>query len=333
MDKKIKISSIVVCYNEKDNIRQCLNSLLNQKFPKNQYEILVIDNNSTDGTIDILKEYSKKHKNLKYYINKERGIAGSRNIGIQKARYNLIAFTDADCIVPEDWLSNYEKAYLEYASRNNRIAGVGSGNRAPDNTLFYKSLSVMLNSFLGSRGSTQGKIYKTPRIVNHIPCVNVMYKKDAIKKIGGFNKKFGNIGEDQDLTYRLNNEGFKLYYIPDNVVVHKMRSNIIKWAKNMFTYGKGRIWLIKNHPSMLSSLFLAPISLVLLLISPLFYSKLLYIILLYLGIIFTDSIWESLKQKKIYLFWYVFLLFFVTHLSYGLGEIYGIFKKQGLKTK
>ena len=100
------ISVVVVCYNAEENVEQCLSSLLNQTYPKDLYEIIFVDNGSTDRTQEIITEYASRFSNLRMVINPTLGIATSRNMSLREAKYDYIASTDSDCIAPEKWLEN-----------------------------------------------------------------------------------------------------------------------------------------------------------------------------------------------------------------------------------
>ncbi len=321
----MNISVVIVCYNEQANIEECLRALIDQDIPKDEYEIVVVDGSSTDGTKDIIDSFAERHENIKIVTNPAKNIAGSRNIGINNASFDLVAFTDADCVVPGKWLSNYKKAYSDYMEGKKGIAGIGSGNTPPEGSRFYEALGSMLGSFLGSRGSVQGMNFAEARIVDHIPCFNVMYGKQFLLEAGGFDESLGNIGEDQDMTFRLNKAGQKFYYIPENIVVHKMRNNYFKWAANMFVYGKGRVWLIKKHPEMFSVLFLMPVALILFFVLFPFLSFCRMFVLIYFAGILFSSMKAVEGKKGLNTFLATVLLFPVTHISYGLGEIYGLF--------
>ena len=324
------ISVVVVCYNEEKNIESCINSILKNKFNSGVYEIVVVDGDSTDATPEILKKLQQKNQNIKIISIKKRNISLARQTGVENSSYEFIAFTDADCEVPENWLEILSGGYNRYSEKE-KLAGAGGSNIPPSinsaNPLFYRSLGIMLNSFVGSRGSVQGKILKDDAIINHIPCVNVLYKKSCILEIGGFDIKMGNIGEDQDLTYRLNKAGYKFIYLKDSFVIHKLRTGPKSWSKNMFVYGKGRMWLIKKHPGMLNIFFAAPIILVLSFFYAPNWNPLLYIPIYYVLFICIYSVYIS-GIKNLVLAPYTAFLFFITHIPYGLGEICGLFKKR-----
>lgn len=314
-----KITAAVVCLNEEKNIAGCLKSLLTQSYPASKTEILVVDNGSTDGTIQIIKKLQKKSKRIRLVINPRRGIAASRNVAVENCQTPLLAFTDADCLTPKNWLKNLVLGYQKYKKQIPQLVAVGGPNYPPKTTSFYQALSIVLNTFLGSRGSVQGRRYPKDREVPHLPCVNVLYEKEAIKKIGGFDEALGSIIEDEDLSYRLLKTGRCFYYLANAGVIHKMRDNLWDWAKRMVVYGKGRIMFLKKHPERKSLVFFLPVILVL--TTPLSF----WFYCLFFGFY---SFWLAFRQQKPNLWFKIFLIFFATHWFYGWGEIKEILKWQ-----
>ena len=89
------ISVIVVTKDRQSLLRDCLFALANQT--KTPNEILVIDNNSQDNTKEVVSSFSKKYPHIKYYCCKKIGIPYTRNLGVQKAKHNILAWLDDDC--------------------------------------------------------------------------------------------------------------------------------------------------------------------------------------------------------------------------------------------
>ena len=105
--KLIKASVIIPVYNNPHGLKKVLASLVEQDFPKDQYEIIVADNRSTDESLDIVHEYAENYPNLvKCVIEDEiQSSYAARNKGIEMAKGEVIAFTDSDCIPAVDWLT------------------------------------------------------------------------------------------------------------------------------------------------------------------------------------------------------------------------------------
>jgi len=101
----LTISIIVPFYNAGDYIKDCAESLLSQEYPSSDYEIIFVDNNSTDSSVDIVKNYPR----IKVLSESKQGSYAARNRGIKEAAGQIIAFTDPDCVVSPDWLSEVEK--------------------------------------------------------------------------------------------------------------------------------------------------------------------------------------------------------------------------------
>ena len=98
---KYKVSIIIPCYNSKKYIERCLNSILKDKLKEK--EIILINDGSTDNTLEIIEEYSKKNKDIKIINQKNKGQSISRNNGLKEAKGKYIAFVDSDDWVEEDY--------------------------------------------------------------------------------------------------------------------------------------------------------------------------------------------------------------------------------------
>lgn len=102
----VHISVIVPFYNSERYIADCLNGLLSQTYPKQNYEIIMIDNNSTDGSAEIVRRYPA----VKLISEKKQGAYAARNRGIREAHGDILAFTDPDCVPADDWLQEIASA-------------------------------------------------------------------------------------------------------------------------------------------------------------------------------------------------------------------------------
>jgi len=93
------ISVIIPTYNEEANITACLQSLCNQTMSRDEYELIVVDGNSKDRTCELAREYADE-----VITQTSKKVGGARNDGVLRARGDIVATTDADCIIPPDWL-------------------------------------------------------------------------------------------------------------------------------------------------------------------------------------------------------------------------------------
>ncbi|HLB69694.1 MAG: glycosyltransferase [Candidatus Methanoperedens sp.] len=103
------ISVIIPAYNEEASITACLQSLCNQTLPRDEYEIIVVDGNSKDSTRELAGEYADE-----VFIQASKKVGGARNDGILRARGEIVATTDADCIIPPEWLEVIKNDFATY---------------------------------------------------------------------------------------------------------------------------------------------------------------------------------------------------------------------------
>jgi len=104
----MKVSVVIPVYNEKKRIKKCLDSLLSQS--EKPDEIIVVDNNSTDSTVSIVRKY----KGVNLVHEKKQGITPTRNKGFNTAKYDIIARCDADSVMPKDWIKKTKAAFKKY---------------------------------------------------------------------------------------------------------------------------------------------------------------------------------------------------------------------------
>ena len=198
----MKVSVIVVTHNRAKQLERCLDSL--DKQTERPFEIVVIDDGSTDNT----KATVEKTKGLKYFRQEKKSIAHARNKGLEKAKGDIIAFTDDDCIVSNGWVQNIRKAFERYPQ-----AGALGGPIACKGDNKYAVAFHLLN-FSRSLGS--GRVHQE----KDMPICNMAYRKEAIR-----NTKFQEEGtqhgyEDSLFNYALKKKGVRLFYIPDISVTH-----------------------------------------------------------------------------------------------------------------
>lgn len=314
------ISVVVLTYNEENNIKACLDSLLTQEFKMGQWEVMVVDGGSQDNTVKIVQGMQKVSDPIRLISNEKKLIAAGRNLGLRESRYAFVAFTDADCVVPKNWLEKLAQEFKRLSLIDNKIAGVGGANVPfDDKSKFSQALGIYLDSFLGSFNSVQGRNFNQVKNVESLACLNVLYKKDLLIDLGMFDEKLKNIGEDADLNLRLKEKGCSLYFIPNLSVLHKLRPNLSAWLCNMFIYGKGRAIVSVKHNNYLNLFFVLPlffaVGMLLLPFGPIF--PVLYLSFLYFPIIFLYTILLALKRDQMSLFPMMLAIFISTHFVYS----------------
>src|SRR3989338_5275780 len=207
--KEKSISVVTAVLNRKHQIKKYLDAILSSNYK--DYEVIVVDGNSTDGTKEILYEYSKKNRKLKVFIEKKPGRNAARNLGIKKTRGRIIIFVDSDCIVSRNWMREIVKPFSDKS-----VGGVIGRTVADKKGLFWYHMENDYLQFIGH---------------------NSAYRKSIIKNLNGFDLRFKTAKEDTDLAWRVIEGGYKVVYCPTAIMRHlSRRISIFYRIKNQYTY-------------------------------------------------------------------------------------------------
>lgn len=325
------ISVVVAVKNQIEYIEQCLNSLAAQNY--SDYEVIFVDGKSTDGTREFLDKQIQNKQNFILLDNNLEDAASGRNMGIHKAKGEIIAFIDADAFADQDWLKNISSSFNQITDE--AIIGVGGPNLPPqDQTDKANVITKVLSSPFGSGGSLNPSMqHKNPnktKIVKHIPTCNLSIKKGMLNKGFLFDPRFKK-GHDFELSMRLAKSGHRFLYNPLIKVWHYRKKSLRSLAKQIFKWGVGRALLIKKQGvnfTYLLPLFMLGTLLGICVLS-LYLPALLFVVLvilaLYILIISIESVKASLNNTR--LFPYAFTAFLVIHFAYTAGLIKGLLKK------
>jgi len=309
MNCTAKISVIIPVKNEADKIEQCLEAVFSQTMQP--YEVIIVDGHSTDETVTNSQKFQ-----VKIFYEDYGAVGGARQVGVENADGDFVAFTDADCIPEKNWLENLVKGFDE------GIVGVGGGIKNIGEGLWEKSIALALDSFLGSANSVQDRVFNDERFVKSISGCNSMYKKTDLKNVGGFNVKLS-VNEETELNSRLSKFG-KLLYVPNAIVLHNQDRNLKQFTKRIYSFGYGRgnigLWDLQVIPPIMGFIVL-----LLLFIS---IKSFLFMIFLYASILLFFDIIIFLKNKKVEYLLSVPLIFFIEHVAYTIGFWKGITQKR-----
>lgn len=231
------VSIIIPVKNEERILGRCLEAIDRLAYPKDRLEVIVADGLSTDRSREIAEAHGAK-----VVPNPKQTVVAGRNRGFEVAQGELIAFTDADCVVGPDWLKTGVGAFQMGAA----IAGVGGVTRFPeDATAFQKAVNVLF-SLAGIAGLTVHlEEVASTRLVNDIPGCNAIYRRSALEKVMPIDERLLT-AEDIWMNWLLRQQGFEHVLARHMVLWHHHRTGPRSFLRQMYRYAIGRLQVGKR---------------------------------------------------------------------------------------
>lgn len=226
------LSVVIPAYNEEKYIAACLDSLVKQK-TKKKFEVIIADNNSSDKTVDVAKKYCNK-LNLRIVIETKKGRAPARRAGFAAAKGEIILSTDADSVVPENWVT-----YLTDALTSSEAIAVSGTGKMIDQNNFR-------NKFINFAQPVSMHVYKLMCGYYWLTGFNFAIYKNTYEKSGSFDSKL-NAMEDVELAMRVRKYG-KIKFIGDLPVTfsgRRWKNGILRAGIEYFTSFYSYRWKLK----------------------------------------------------------------------------------------
>lgn len=224
------ISVIVCTYNGSATLAACLESL--QNLNHSAYEVLLIDDGSTEDIGRIACAFPQ----VRYLRQDHAGLSAARNLGMKEARGELLAYTDDDCIVEEDWLRHVEAGFNDPS-----WAACGGPNIPPTPR---NSVEAVVAAAPGS----PTHVMLNDVEAEHLPGCNLIIRKASLQAIGGFRAQYHTAGDDVDVCWRLREAGGRLRFLPGAMVWHHRRRTLQAYLRQQRGYGHAEALLMKDHP-------------------------------------------------------------------------------------
>ncbi len=219
------LSVVIPALNSASTIGLTLSSVFSSSFPRELFEVLVVDNGSSDGTVEVAQRFPVRVERCA-----ERGIGPPRNVGIKMARGSIVCLTDSDCVVEEDWLGKIWGFFEKHSDAD----GVGgpvfpypvSQNKIQRLTgeLFVEDQGYPSSIRKVRFGSMSGMIFGS----------NSAYKKDAVRSAGGYSEPGGS---NLESAWRLACLRRNLFFDPEIRVSHIFPSNLKGIFRQQFRWG------------------------------------------------------------------------------------------------
>jgi glycosyltransferase involved in cell wall biosynthesis len=229
----MKFSIIVCAYNEEQYLEQCLESLYSQNYDKNDFEILIIDNESRDKTPEIGQSFFRKYKNelnIKYFRIKHVGLSTSRNFGVENADGNIVIFVDGDAITDMNLIEEYENTFEETncdfsGGRINLLNAESKFANLLQVTRFYQEYSKKLK-------------------YNFMHGANMAFKKELLVE-HNFNDDIYSRGDDTYLSNVLFRNNYKFSFSENSFVFHERPAKVKEYI-SVLRYEAMMSFSVKN---------------------------------------------------------------------------------------
>ncbi len=324
-DEVLTVSVIIPCRNEEKFIRECLDSVLANDYPREKLEIIVVDGMSDDLTRNIAEEYIEKYSFISLFDNHCKIVPTALNIGIKKSQGDVIVRLDAHNIYTNDYISKCVKYLQQYNVDN--VGGIWITMPAKD-TIMCSAIAFALSHPFGVGNAHFRLESKEPKYVDTVPfgC----YKREVFDKIGLFDEDLVR-NQDDEFNLRLIKNGGKILLVPDIVSYYCARDSISKLWKMYYQYGYFKPLVVKKIKAVLTWRQLVPVLFVGILMVSFLLSLVSYqyswtffsVLLTYL---FANSVlsFSIAKNKGLKYFLALPIVFGTLHFSYGFGYLKGI---------
>jgi O-antigen biosynthesis protein len=223
--------SVVVCsHNGSRTIRDTLEGLRRLEYP--DYEVIVVDDGSTDATAAIASEYD-----VRLISTENRGLASARNTGCEAATGEIVAYTDDDARPDPHWLT-----YLAATFLRSDYACVGGPNIAPAGD------GPIADCVANAPGGPV-HVLLDDELAEHVPGCNSSFRRDRLQAIGGYDPRYRAAGDDVDVCWRLQERGWTVGFSPAAMVWHHRRNSVRTYWKQQQGYGKAEALLEAKWPA------------------------------------------------------------------------------------
>jgi glycosyltransferase involved in cell wall biosynthesis len=229
----LNISIIMPCYNAASTIDEQLEAISGQSWD-GIWELIVVDNRSTDNSMEIVKSYRNRIRDLRVEkANQKQSAYYALNEGVKKSKYDYLLYCDADDVVAKDWLEEMVNAFKTHDFIACR----------------WELVKLNHQKTLNSRGQGQSQGLMDFPIIKFLPHAgggSIGIRKEIHNAIGGFDENLNNLA-DTDFCWRVQLNGTELHFVPDAVVHVRYRD--LKWKsfKQSMRWGEMNVFLYKKY--------------------------------------------------------------------------------------
>lgn len=227
----MEISVVVPARNAARTIGSCLQSLLEQSVSRERYEVIVVDDGSTDGTRQVVER-----SGATLIAQAQQGPAAARNKGVSVSKGGILLFTDADCVPVANWVGEMVRPF-----EDPQIVGVKGVYRTRQQGIIPR--------FVQCEYEERYEFMAKRRWIDFIDTYSAGYRREIFLAEGGFDTRYASVSvEDQELSFRLAELGHKMVFNPRAVVYHQHPETLTAYFKRKFNIGYWKVMVLRRYP-------------------------------------------------------------------------------------
>jgi len=220
----VEISILICTYNRADYLPGAITSGLEQSMGPNRYEVLVVDNNSSDGTRAVVERYEQKYSNVRYVVEERQGLNFARTRGAQEAKGKYVAYLDDDARAEQTWLERVLEAFERQSPNPVCVGGKILLDWEGPRPAWYPEEFQSLLAYIDH--GNEGFYLKANVLGHYLIGTNIAFMRQTVLDMGGFRTHCGRLkrrdisGAETEMINRILRAGLPVYYAPDAVVHH-----------------------------------------------------------------------------------------------------------------
>lgn len=227
-----RFSVIVPVFNGEATIGECLDALMSQDLPRREYEVIVVDDGSTDATASVVAGYD-----VTYISQSNKGPATARNLGVSNAQGDIVVFTDADCVPEANWLREMVSPLV----RDSDVSAVKGAYRTRQKQFAAR--------FAQAEFEERFRLLSRRRSIDFVDSYSAAFRKTVFEEVGGFNPRYPKANnEDVELSFLVAQRNHKMVFNPDAIVYHTHPESILKYARVKFWRAYWRTFVYDKFP-------------------------------------------------------------------------------------
>lgn len=232
----MNFSVIVPVYQAATVLPYCLGAIQQQTIDRAQYEIIVVDDGSSDGTADIAAQALRNFPAAQVICAEHGGPAKARNLGAKAAQGDLLLFTDADCEPVTDWIERFARVFTDPS-----VSGAKGTYGTRQRSLIARFVQ---QEYQERYDHTRRRV-----TIDFVDTYSAAYRRTVFMEHGGFDTSFPSASvEDQEFSFRLAEHGHRLIFVPEALVYHQHNATFTRYFRRKFYIGYWKIYVLKRHP-------------------------------------------------------------------------------------